>query len=248
MARSVWWRGGAVRLPLLSSRNASSSRTAICSTENNDVRAAASSIASGTPSRLWQMSTVARKPCSPSCRSWRTACARSRKSPVSAVRGQALQGDGRLAVGYVEPGTRHTASPLTRSGSRLVVSTRNNGHAAGAFRPAPTAGQHVLAIVEHQRARNDRRSASQIVSISGRKGCSRSPRADATPPRRLAVGQRRQLRERDPARVWGGQPPRRPPGSTGSCQSRPVPVSVTRRAWRAARQPPPPRVRGRRNC
>ena len=55
-ARSVRWRGSAVRLPPVSSRKRSSRRAASCSTGIVRSRAAASSIASGSPSRRRQIS------------------------------------------------------------------------------------------------------------------------------------------------------------------------------------------------
>ena len=62
-ARSVWWRGMTVRLPPVSSRNRSSSRSAICWTDSARTRAAASSMASGMPSSRRQISTTARERC-----------------------------------------------------------------------------------------------------------------------------------------------------------------------------------------
>ena len=46
-ARSVWWRGNAVRLPPVSTRNRSSSRPTSCVSGSTRSRAAASSKASG---------------------------------------------------------------------------------------------------------------------------------------------------------------------------------------------------------
>ena len=51
-ALSVWWRGGAVRLPVVSRLKGFSSRSEICSTVNALTLAAASSITSGMPSKL----------------------------------------------------------------------------------------------------------------------------------------------------------------------------------------------------
>ena len=55
MARSVWCRGSAVRLPVASSRNRSSSRLATWARVSDRSRAAASSMASGMPSSARQM-------------------------------------------------------------------------------------------------------------------------------------------------------------------------------------------------
>ncbi len=60
-ARSVRWRGSAVRLPPVSSRNRSDSRPAISSSGRVRSRAAASSMASGRPSRRRTISMTRRR-------------------------------------------------------------------------------------------------------------------------------------------------------------------------------------------
>ncbi|MCP9952834.1 hypothetical protein [Actinomadura madurae] len=102
-------RDGASRAFPRSSANRSSRRRAISGTDMTRTRAAASSIASGSPSRWRHSSSTA-----PSARSapGRAACARCRNSST--------------AVGRSRAGSGYTDSDDSPSGARLVVSTRRS--------------------------------------------------------------------------------------------------------------------------
>ncbi|MEV1178543.1 hypothetical protein [Nonomuraea sp. NPDC049784] len=76
-ARRVRWRGAAVRLPLDSSPNASSSRAATSATGSERSLAAASSIASGRPSSARHMRTTSPVFSASTANPGRTAAARS---------------------------------------------------------------------------------------------------------------------------------------------------------------------------
>ena len=80
VARSVRCRGGAVRSPRPSSVKRSASRAAICSADSTVTRAAASSMASGTPSRARQMVATAAALRSVRANPGRAAAARSANS------------------------------------------------------------------------------------------------------------------------------------------------------------------------
>lgn len=59
VARSAWCRGGAERAPPTRTANMSSSRSASSAVDSTRSRAAASSMASGSPSSRWQMAATA---------------------------------------------------------------------------------------------------------------------------------------------------------------------------------------------
>ena len=136
-AASVCWRGTAPRGPLTSSANRSSRPASICWGVSVPSQAAASSSASGMPSRREHIVRTAASPGPSRVSQGRTAPARStnRASASSSASG----------------GTRQTASPGTASGSRLVVSTVTSGQARStAVGHLGGALQHVLAVVQAQ--------------------------------------------------------------------------------------------------
>ncbi len=125
-ASSVWWRGS-VRRPAVSSVKRSSRPVATSASAMVRTLAAASSMASGTPSRRRQISTtdgtaagVRRNP------GW-AEIARSTNSPTLADRIERI-GSVSLASGTGSGCTRCTCSPSTASGSRLVARIRTPGH------------------------------------------------------------------------------------------------------------------------
>ena len=77
VARRVLWRGRATRLPPVSNRKRSSRRAAIWDAESTLILTAASSMASGMPSSLWQMRATAGAFCSSSSKPGAAASARS---------------------------------------------------------------------------------------------------------------------------------------------------------------------------
>ncbi len=79
-ARSVRCRGGAVRSPLVSRWNRSLSRDAIWSTDSTRTQAAASSMASGSPSSARQTATTDASWPGPATKPGAAAAARSANS------------------------------------------------------------------------------------------------------------------------------------------------------------------------
>jgi hypothetical protein len=124
-ARSVRCRGSAVRLPPVGSWNRSPKRAATCSTGSARTRAAASSIASGSPSSRRQISTTAVTLSWVTAKPGWTATARSANSRTT---GWAMASPAEApGSGRPSGGTGHRASPRIPSGSRLVASTRSLG-------------------------------------------------------------------------------------------------------------------------
>ena len=112
-ASSPSWRAGVPRVLRRSSRNRSSSRLAISATGSVLVRAAASSMASGRPSR-WRTRTATAGSSSPLVAiSGCTALARSTNSAAASAASRGSNGT--------------WCSPSTDSGSRLVVRIRTLG-------------------------------------------------------------------------------------------------------------------------
>ena len=150
VARRVRCRGGAVRSPEPSSVKRSPSRAAICSADSTVTRAAASSMASGTPSRARQMAATAIAFRSVIAKPGRAAAARSANSwaaskPASSAAPRRASGGG-TASGA----TCHTDSCGIRSGSWLVARMRSPGQLASSRWQTCGAGvDQVLAVVQH---------------------------------------------------------------------------------------------------
>ena len=135
-ASSPSWRASAPRAVRRSSRNRSSSRLAISATGSVLVRAAASSMASGRPSR-WRTSSGDRP--GPARRRWRSAAA-----PRWPARRTAST---RSASSSGSSGT--WCSPSTDSGSRLVARIRTLGQPCSSATTSVGRGVgDVLAVVE----------------------------------------------------------------------------------------------------
>ena len=83
-ARSVWCLGNATRLPPVSNRNLSPRRASTCSGAMVRMRAAASSMASGMPSRARQIRARLAEFAAVTSKSGRTAAARSVSSRTDA--------------------------------------------------------------------------------------------------------------------------------------------------------------------
>ncbi len=128
----VCWRASAVRSAPASTRKRSSSCSARVFTDKRLIRAAASSIARGMPSRRRQISPTTGSFSAVGVNEWSTARARSIKSATAS----SIRSDGK----------RKMRSPLTLSGSRLVARTRSRGQpakstAAAAAAPSMTCSQ-----------------------------------------------------------------------------------------------------------
>ncbi len=136
-ARKVCWRRTAVRAPPVNSRNRSCRLSRISVNDSARTRAAANSIASGTPSRRRQISVTVAALSSSTTKSGRARRARSTNSSI------ALSANG-------NDGTRQLSSPATPIGSRLVVSRVNLGPASSNATISVGAGiQQMLAVVQH---------------------------------------------------------------------------------------------------
>ena len=131
VARSVRCRASASRPPLRRSRRPPS-RSSSCSVVRTDVRAAASSIASGRSSRRAQSSST----CSSGRKRGELASARVTNSA--------------RASGRARASTAYTCSPWTRSRSRLVTRTSRPRAGAEQQRQVGRSAHHVLEVVEQQ--------------------------------------------------------------------------------------------------
>ncbi len=109
--RSVRCRGIASRSPPVSTRRLSSSRTAVCAGDRAGTQAAASSIASGTPSSRSQIRSMSARFASVSSNPYDAAWARSTNSRTASPRG----------------GTVKTTSPGLPSASWLVARMVSDG-------------------------------------------------------------------------------------------------------------------------
>ena len=240
VARSVWWRSTAVRRPPVRSRNRSSRRAAISRGLIATTRAAASSIASGIPSRRRQISATAaafvvvEREARPgrAGRGRRTAhrVARATTSSASVASGH------RRATAAATPARRRRRAPRGSS-----PGSRTSGHRASTRFGEPAAGvEQVLAVVEHEQ---------QLLGARGTRRCSSS--SDMPGARRHAERRRDDLR---PSLVVvahaASSQSHAPSGNRGStsaatCSARrvlptpPTPVSVTSRARRRARRRSP---------
>ena len=113
------------------------------------ILAAASSIASGSPSSRAQISATMGAVASVSSKSGRTALARSAKSATASFVASAAAFDRWSYSGRRSVGTRYSCSPWTRSGARLVTrsSTSDPPREVGDDRRG---AKQVLEIVQNQ--------------------------------------------------------------------------------------------------
>ena len=179
-----------MRGPPVSSRKRSESPVAICSTESIRTRAAASSIASGSPSSSAQIAATEPASSGLSSKSGRTSAARSTNSDTASDPAKVSP----PSAGSDSDGTRQSVSPPTPSGARLVASTTTSGAAhSSASAASAHASPQVLAVVEHEQ----RPAGGEI----GARGLELRHARQRTHPQRLRdrrpdqplVSQRRQL-------------------------------------------------------
>ncbi len=125
---SVRWRSGARRPGCRSTLESRSSRSAICATDSTGTRAAASSIARGIPSSQPQTRrTLSRTPGASGSKWLDASIARSRNSKTAPSSAPSSAPPDPSAPSTARPPTRHTCSPGTPSGWRLVAITRSDG-------------------------------------------------------------------------------------------------------------------------
>ncbi len=87
-------------------------------------------MASGMPSSRRHSRATAAALSRPTANPARAADARSANSRIASCRARSVSESRSRWLGRDSGGTRHTVSPRTRSGSRLVASTRNCGQPA----------------------------------------------------------------------------------------------------------------------
>ena len=129
-----------------SAPTAASRRSAISAGQSNPQRAAASSIASGSPSTRRQISATAAA--LPSSRPNPGSCARARSQNNATASAASAPGASRLR--QRERRYRMRCSACTASGSRLVASTVTPGHAATSTADERRGTRQVLAVIDHQ--------------------------------------------------------------------------------------------------
>ena len=128
VARRVCWRGVAVLLPLRSARNRSSSLEARSSSDITEMRAAASSKASGIPSSREQIPATRAAFCWSSRNDGSARVARSTNNATASDRRSSSTASDRSASGRASGLSRHTTSPGTSRTSLLVARTVRTGH------------------------------------------------------------------------------------------------------------------------
>ncbi len=176
MARNVWWRGSAVRLPAVSRLKRSSSLLATCAGVSDRSRAAASSMASGFPSSARQIRMTGSVLTSSRVNPGRTAAARSARSRTDPY--SRASAGGTPSGGSGSDGTGFRVSPVTPSGSRLVARMRTPG-ASASTRPASRATAPIRCS-QLSSTRTSRRVASMSASRSSGGTTTRTGSASAT--------------------------------------------------------------------
>jgi hypothetical protein len=119
--------GGRIAGPLPNAPSAVSRRSAISTGDSNPQRAAASSIASGSPSTRRQISATAAALASPMRKSGSWTRARSQNSATAGTRTSASASSS--SSGNASGATGYRCSPASASASRLVASTLSAGQA-----------------------------------------------------------------------------------------------------------------------
>ncbi len=127
--RRVRWRAGASRILLVKSGRRCPNRVSSTFGGKSFMRAAASSIASGKPSRRAQISATAGALVFVTWKSGWTACARSMKIATASYCDSVARFGRCLGSGSASAGTGNSCSARTCSASRLVTSTLSLGQA-----------------------------------------------------------------------------------------------------------------------
>ena len=148
-ARSVCCRGSAPRAPPVSRWKRSARPAAICSIESIRTRAAASSIASGIPSRSEQIWATAGALSLVTAKFDRAFIARSMNSLTASYCDSDSTGSRAGSSGSASAGTRQALSPGTPSGARLVARAVTPGQLSRIAVAASAHFEQVLAVVKH---------------------------------------------------------------------------------------------------
>ena len=199
-SRSVRWRGSVARREPASTRNRSGSRSASCAGLIDRMRAAASSSASGTPSRRMQISATAVGGRRRRARS-RVAPARARStnSCTAGDLGQRSRAARRGSPGTGSGGTDHTTSA---GDAERFPAGREHVHvrapAQHELDELARGVEDVLAVVEHEQQRPATRGARRSSRASDRLGRCCTSSASATAAATAAwVAHGRELDEAD---------------------------------------------------
>ena len=125
-----------------------SSRSASCWSDSTGTRAAASSIARGMPSSHGR--SLDALGCTRCVRIERREAARARSMNSATAPSAGRSGPSAPSSGTSSPPTRHTCSPGTPSGWRLVAITRIDGERSSSATTSSRAVDHLLAVVQDQ--------------------------------------------------------------------------------------------------
>ena len=184
-------------------------------------RAAASSIASGSPSSRRQISTMDATFSSVTAKPGRTAAARSRSNCTDGyAKASAAETS---AAGRRSGGTGRSASPRMPSGSREVASTRSRGHRASSSSASRAAASMTCSQLSSTRSvsasantSTSRPTVSRGLTSSMRVSRPRRPDGVEHRPGHVGgVGDRRQLDQPDAAADALGEPGRGDRGEPG---------------------------------
>ena len=184
-------------------------------------RAAASSIASGIPSRRWQREATASAFSPPSSNPGAACAARVANSRTDSASSDSSAGAPGTSLGRESDGTRQVTSPGTRSGSRLVASTVRFGAVAEqSLDEVRDRLDQVLAVVEQKQL-------PAIADVPGERdlrrpvgGQPRVQRLGDRGPDQLGLSERRQLHRPDPVGKVLPAAARRAAAPASSCRSR----------------------------
>ena len=217
----------------MSRRKRSPSRAAICWGERMGIRAAASSIASGTPSSRTQISATAAAFSGARAKAGTRVRARSRKSatagmPASVCRSSTSPGSGRWGTG--RGGTGKWCSQGTRSAMRLVTRQVSLAQAASRAARCGAAAETCSKLSRSSRAARSCRWSLRVSSVS-RPGRSRRRNARAIAARTPA-GSRTGARSTNQAPSGKARSTRRAISRARRVLPMPGgPVRVRRRTW-----------------
>ncbi len=174
-SRIVRSRAGASCGPPVSRGRRRSRRASRAGGGSTATRAAASSMASGKPSRWRQMAATTGPFASVRANPARTARARATNSATAGAPARSA-GEVAPAAGSARGGTGSRCSPWSRSGARLAASTCNPGQAARRSPICAVAGSTCSQLSRTSRSRSGRRYAASATG-SERSLLSRTPSA-----------------------------------------------------------------------
>ncbi len=177
-SRIVCRRAGTSRGPPVKSSSRCSSPASSAVGGSIRLRAAASSMASGSPSSRWQICATAAASSSVSVKSSRAARARATNRRTAGVSISTEREGSRARSGSASDGTTRLCSPLRCSTARLVVSIASCGQMASNSVTSGAASSTCSKLSKISRERLSRRNA-RSPTVRGRSPVSRTPSAPA---------------------------------------------------------------------